>query len=212
MQRLTETIIRSEIRDVFTDVDVAAMLGEASNSRRYALVKRALASGEIVRIKRGIYILAEPYRKGLVNLFEVASKIYGLSYIGLESALVEHGWIPEHVFSVVCGVFKRSRTFDTPLGRFAYRTTPFKTLVGVNRVETEPGGAYLLSSPLRALADLYHEQRWEDPSIGFLTESLRIDSQLFLELNVTEFEHLLGQVAYRPVRQFLINIREELDK
>ena len=45
MQALTERLLRSNLPDVFSDVDVGNLLGEASGDRRHALVKRALARG-----------------------------------------------------------------------------------------------------------------------------------------------------------------------
>lgn len=212
MQALTEKLLKSNLRDVFSDVDVTNLLGEASDSRRYALVKRALAANEIVRIRRGLYILAEQFRRGKPDLFCLASRIYGPAYISLESALAEHGWIPERVVVVTSGVFKRSASFSTPLGRFEFFRTPFRSLVGVTRVEVVRDDAYLLASPLRALADLAHDRRGLEMDRRYLISGLRIDSELVDQLDVKAFDTLLAEVVRGPARRFLSDLRKELGR
>lgn len=212
MQSLTEKLLKSNLRDVFSDVDVANLLGEASDSKRYALVKRALAAGEIVRIKRGLYILAEQIRRGQPDLFCLASRIYGPAYISLESALSAHGWIPERVVVVTSGVFKRSASFSTPLGRFEFSRTPFRSLAGIRRVAAAQDEAYLLASPLRALADLAHDRRLPDMDRRYLIGSLRIDSELLDQLDAKAFDALLDDVTRGPARRFLSHLRKELGR
>jgi len=212
MQALTQKVLESSLRDVFSDIDVANLLGEASDSRRYALVKRALAANEIVRIKRGLYILAEKFRRDKPDLFCLASKIYGPAYISLESALAAHGWIPERVVVVTSGVFKRSASFSTPLGRFEFSRTPFRSLVGVTRVEAARDDAYLLASPLRALADLAHDRRGLEMDRRYLIGSLRIDSELVDQLDAKAFDALLAGVVRGPARRFLSDLRKELGR
>jgi hypothetical protein len=212
MQALTEELLKSSIRDIFSDIDVQNLLGTASDSRRYALVKRALAAGEIVRIRRGLYILAEPFRRGRPDLFSLAARIYGPSYISLESALAARGWIPEQVLSVTSGAFKRSRSFSTPLGRFDFRRSPFSDLAGVMRVDTEDADAYLLATPLRALADLAHDRPGIRMDREFLCQSLRIDPANLESLESGAFDLLLEKPLHSRTKRFLVDLREELKK
>jgi hypothetical protein len=212
MQALTEKLLKSNLRDVFSDVDVANLLGEASDSKRYALVKRALAANEIVRIKRGLYILAEPFRRGKPDLFCLASRIYGPAYISLESALAAHGWIPERVVVVTSGVFKRSASFSTPLGRFEFSKTPFRSLSGVTRVAVAQDDAYLLASPQRALVDLVHDRRGMEMDRRYLISSLRIDPEFVDQLDTKTFDLLLDEVVRGPARRFLLALRRELGR
>jgi hypothetical protein len=87
-----------------------------------------LAKGDIVRVKKGLYILGEPLRRHPFCRELLANLIYGPSYVSLEYALHYHGLTPERaetVTSVTCG---RSRTFDTPAGTFSYRMIPAPSL------------------------------------------------------------------------------------
>jgi hypothetical protein len=212
MQKLTEKLMQSNLRSVFTAIDVDNLLGSASNSKRYALVKRALAASEIVRIRRGLYVLAEPFRKSKLDLFCLAARIYGPAYLSLESALSVHGWIPERVVAVTSGVFKRSASFATPLGRFEYSKTPFRSLAGVERVEAANEEAFLLASPLRALADLAHDRHMPEMNSRYLTRSLRIEPQLLERLDTKSFDLLLAEVDRGAAPRFLLTLREELGR
>lgn len=212
MQVLTEKLYRSDVRDVFSDLEVKHLLGSVSAASRHGLVKRALASGEIIRIRRGLYVMAEPFRKGNVSLLALAHKIYPTSYVSLESALSEHGWIPEQVEDVTCGTFRRSATFETPMGRFVFRHTPFRSLVGVGRIEPRSYEAYLLATPLRALADLAHDRKELEPGVEFLTGSLRMDPDDLDQIDGDAFDALLEDVKKSRSREFLCRLREELDR
>jgi predicted transcriptional regulator of viral defense system len=65
-----------------------------------------MKSGELVRLQRGLYVLADRYRAQPCHSFAVAQAFAPGSYISFETALAYHGWIPERVFvtaSVVPG-------------------------------------------------------------------------------------------------------------
>ena len=113
-----------------------------------------LAKGDIVRVKKGLYILGEPLRRKPFCRELLANLIYGPSYISLEYALHYYGLIPERVetiTSVTCG---RSRTFDSPVGTFSYRMIPMEAFrTGMNRVELDDGRSFLIAIPEKALAD-----------------------------------------------------------
>ncbi len=212
MQTLTEKLIHSGLPDAITDADVAHLLGDPSPDSRYALVRRAMAAGEILRLRRGLYILAEPYRKNPVSLFALAARMYRPSYISLESALSAHGFIPEGVEAICSGSFRRARTFENPLGRFVYRPTPISTLAGVRREEAASGQAFLLATPLRALADLAHDRRWKNAGLDFLVASLRIEPDLLREITPAELEVLLAGLKRGPARRLLERLRREMGK
>ncbi len=103
---------------VFTDRDLARFFC-GTPARRYGLVNKALAKKELVRIRRGVYILAKKYRTTKPSQFVVASRTVPGSYVSFESALSYHGWIPERVAVVTSVIYqRRTRTFETPLGEF----------------------------------------------------------------------------------------------
>ena len=60
MQRLTEIAMVKAAGGVFTRPEVACWVG-GSPQRQFSLLKRAVASGEVVRVHRGFYSLATKY-------------------------------------------------------------------------------------------------------------------------------------------------------
>jgi hypothetical protein len=140
-----------------------------------------LAKGDIVRVKKGLYILGESLRRRPFCRELLANLIYGPSYVSLEYALQYHGLIPERVESVTSVTSGRSRTFATPVGTFSYRMISLEAFrTGMDRVELADGRSFLLAIPEKALADRIVAERGAGISSqkglhDFLVTSLRID-------------------------------------
>ncbi|MBU1924980.1 MAG: hypothetical protein KKB82_03540, partial [Candidatus Omnitrophica bacterium] len=173
MEKLVEKIIEHVPRDIFTDDIVRNLLPGTANSR-YGVIKRAIAKGEIIHIKRGLYALAKKFQRKGINLFELSQLIYGPSYISFESALNYHSWIPEAVYAVTSASAKNAKEFLTPFGVFIYKRIPFPVLFfGVNRVES-PQGSFLMASPWKALVDYVYVYKKEWRGIDPIVKSLRV--------------------------------------
>ena len=210
MQTATEIALEKADRGVFTR-EQAALWFQDRGARLDALLKRAVASREVRRIRRGLYCLSDRYLRGRVNPLELAQRVHGPSYISLETALSHHGWIPEAVQAVTSVALGRSRTFDTPVGLFSYTRVPQRIfLAGVRRVSVDGGGAYFLATPLKALADLVYVQRLDWRSVDPVVESFRVEGESFAELTGELFDEVMA--AYRPgrVRRFLDGFRKDL--
>jgi predicted transcriptional regulator of viral defense system len=85
-------------------------------------VTKLLATGDLIRIKKGIYIDPHsqyPYSKGIL-----ANLIYGPSYVSLEYALQHHNLIPEAVHVVTSVTTGREKRYRTPVGDFDYAHMP----------------------------------------------------------------------------------------
>jgi len=97
---------------IFTSTDVALTFPGTDDSR-HAKVKRALASKEIQGVRRGLYCLARPYRRYPINVYALAQRVHGPSYVSMESALSYHGWIPESVRVCTSTNLKRQKVSYT---------------------------------------------------------------------------------------------------
>lgn len=198
-----------DLGDCFTDVELATLVS-GTEDRRYALVKRAIAKGELIQIRRGFYCLGEPYRRRPLNLFTIAQKIYGPSYISLESSLSYHGWIPEGVFAVTSVSMQRSREFKTPLGVFGFIRVPADPFyAGVNR-RSDDGGSFFLAGPWRALADYVYVYKKDWRGLGPLRESLRIEDTHLETADTRELEEIAEAFLSRRVRKFLKSVLKEM--
>lgn len=67
----------------------------------------------MLKLARGKYVLAEPYRKREVPLEYLANKILYPSYVSLDFALACHHLIPEAVHTVTSVTRARPSRFET---------------------------------------------------------------------------------------------------
>jgi hypothetical protein len=211
MQTLTELALERADRGIFTR-EQAALWAENKGPRLDALLKRAVNSGEVWRIHRGLYCLSRRYLSAKINPFELAQLIHGPSYVSMESALSHHGWTPEAVYSITSASLDRSRTFTTPLGPFSFVRVPQVVfLAGVRRISTEGGGAFFLATPLKALADLVYVQKHEWQTSIPVKESLRVADESLAGLPGELFDEVM--LAYRSSRvlRFLSGLRKDIN-
>ena len=210
MKSLTEIALIRSPRRVFTRTEVALWAG-GSPDRQFSLLKRAMAAGEIVHIRRGLYCLAEKYSREKLDPRVLAQRIHGPSYLSLETALSHHGWIPEAVYTVTSVSMDRSREFDTPLGRFSFTRVPQEVFyTEVTRLETKEGDGFLLASPLKALADYVYVHKCDWSSVQPVVGSLRVQRSAFSLLESATFDRLMVNYSSRRVIRFLSGLRKEL--
>ena len=220
MQRLTETVLEKSDTGAFTLLELSQWVGGTSN-RQFALLKRALKSGEVIRIHRGLYCLAPKYLRRKPDPLVFAQLIHGPSYISLETALSYHGWIPEAVYAITSACMDRSREFNTPLGHFSFTRIPQKVFyTEVTRIEKQGGNerdlhageSFLMASPLKALADHVYAHRVDWVSVEPVIESLRVDESSLAGINSETVELLIDNYSSRRVRRFLEGLRKDLHR
>ena len=86
--------------------------------------------------------------------------------------------------------------------------TPF--LAGVTRVAGQDGGAFLLATPLKALADYVYAHRCNWTTSAPLIESLRADESVLAHLTADSFDQLPPIYRSGRVRRFLAGLRKDL--
>ncbi len=208
MSSLLDAILDHVPYDTITDTELTTLLRGSAASRHNQL-KRAVAKGDLLHIRRGVYQLAKRYQRKPVNPYELSQKIYGPSYVSFESALSFHGLIPEGVYSVACASLKRSREFRTPLGVYAYKQIPKRVFyIGVDRVEKDTD-VFLMAMPFKALADILFSRRLEGLSSHAFLESLRIDKQ-DLKIDPDDVQVLVRDYRSERVRQFFEELLKEV--
>ncbi len=160
-------------------------------------ISRMLSSGEIVQIKRGLYLLGETFRTEQISQPLVANLLYGPSYVSSDFALAYYGIIPEAVFEVSSMVVGRARAFDTPFGRFSYIHS-YSSLypIGIQIHSNTDGSCFLMASPEKALCDkIIFTKKLKATSVksmmAFLIEDLRIDQTYLNKLDTAIIEQCL---------------------
>jgi len=212
MQTVTEISLERARGGIFTRQEASCWVA-SDGARLDALLKRAVAVGEILRIRRGLFCLADRYRRAPIHAFELAQRILGPSYISLESALAHHGWIPEAVYTVTSVSLKRSRDFVTPMGNFSYTRVPQAPFfAGVHREELSAAASIFVASPLKALADYVYVHHCDWAGLTPVLESLRVEQAELDALTGESFDDLSGVYRSGRVCRFLNGVRKELKK
>jgi hypothetical protein len=181
MQTLTQAVSDAGLSNkVLHDAQLAILL-EGTPQRRYNLVNRALKAGELVRLKRGCYVLHPAITGTKAHGFVIAQHLQPGSFVSFETALAWHGWIPEAV-PLIASVMPGRRKADYSLPLWGdFRFVPLAQqrgygLVAVRRVELT-GGVGLVADPLRALLDLIGWRRIPPNTVPRFLDGLRLEPE-----------------------------------
>ncbi|MDD5310057.1 MAG: hypothetical protein PHU25_22295 [Deltaproteobacteria bacterium] len=142
--------------------DLATVLQLSGEPRATALnqLSRFARAGKIVPLRRGMYVLAERYRRTAVQPAALANALYRPSYLSGAWALSFYGLIPEGA-PVFTSVTTRSpKRFENAFGEFEYRNVKRPLFFGSTFVRIG-GEQALVAAPEKALVDLWHLSRGE---------------------------------------------------
>jgi predicted transcriptional regulator of viral defense system len=117
---------------------------------------RWVKDGRVIKIHKGLYAIAQPYRKITPAAFSIANALKSPSYISLQSALSWHGLIPEFVPVVTSVTTARPQTITTPVGRFEFRHVQTELFWGFQKIELPDKQDAFVATPEKALLDLVH--------------------------------------------------------
>lgn len=132
-------------------------LGAVLNTYRYPKdkVSHMEKNGELIRLKKGLFIVSPDIHRMTISKELVANHLYGPSYISFETALSFYKLIPERVNSTRSMTLKRSRSFPTSLGNFDYISAPKEYYpIGIRQEIVNDRYAYLIASPEKAICDM----------------------------------------------------------
>lgn len=210
MKKTLENILLTWPKSTIRDVDFEILLPGTANSR-YSIIKRAVKTEKMTRLKKGLYLINKPFQKVTPNLFEMAQLLYGPSYISLASALSYHQWIPEATYRITSVSIKRSTEFKTTLARFSFQAIPKKLFyLGVERIETN-GAIFLLASPWKALADYLYMSKKILRTFHDLESDLRIETNSLLTSDRDLLVELTKHYPNAKVRKCLKSIHKEFN-
>jgi len=118
-------------------------------------ISRWQKARKLIQVKRGIYLLAEPYRRVEVCEFYLASLLKKPSYISLEKALEYYDLIPESVSVYTSVTTKRPGRFSSEVGVFDYRHIKNSFFWGYNSITLNKQTGFIASAE-KALLDFFY--------------------------------------------------------
>ncbi|AGX86644.1 type IV toxin-antitoxin system AbiEi family antitoxin domain-containing protein [Candidatus Symbiobacter mobilis] len=212
MQTLTEKLILAGWGGRVISKAQLARLLDGTPQRRYNLVNRALQHGELLQLRRGLYLLAPHLQSQPPHPFVLAQALQPGSYISFETALRFHGWIPEAVpvtLSVVPGR-RRLEVNLRSLGLFRFYPLALQAghlLAAVDR-HTFTGQTALVAQPLRALLDMVCLRKLEDTDLPMLTQSMRIDAELLQQTPASAWQALQQVYAHKRMNTITTSLQK----
>jgi hypothetical protein len=172
-----------------SDTDLVLLVGpHETPDSRYGKVKRLLAQGSLIHLRRGLYSIPSDQP---LNPYAVAQYMMAPSYISLESALSYHQLIPEAVYTITSVTTQRSKEFQTPFGMFSYQHVQ------------EQGHRFFMAKPWKALCDYVFCYRKEWKGLTPCVESLRLDREKLPPLSLHEKDSLEEYYRRARVTRFL---------
>ena len=183
---------------VFSFEDLCMFYPKEMRSSLRQYLSRWKKQGWITTLRKGLYELTYPERRGLPDFF-IANKMYDPSYISLETALSYYSLIPEVSMGVVSVTSKITRRFRNSHGLFIYRSVRPEAFRGYV-IEKHNGFDVLIAEPEKALADYLYFKTWRKGT--FDKEAERLDLKRVARLNKKK----LGMYA----NVYHLNLRETL--
>jgi predicted transcriptional regulator of viral defense system len=142
--------------------------GERLPSLRLQLT-RWVKAGKVIQLTKGLYTLAEPYRKATPHPFVLANAMKKASYVSLQSALAYFEMIPEHVPTVTSVTTLRPERIETPLGLYVFRHIKKDWFHSYEPLDLGSRQRAFVAAPEKALLDLVYLTAGAD-NYDFLTE------------------------------------------
>ncbi len=208
MGNLIEQKLRQHPSPIISEGELACLLGGTPHSR-YARCKRAVQKGELNRVKRGLYIINKQLSLRLPSAYQLAQRIYGPSYISLESALSYHNLIPEAVYTVTSATTQRSKTVIAPWKIFSYTNFPTPNFF-VSVAAVHEGDAYfLLASPWKALFDFIYHYKKDYDSLFDAEGDLRLNLYELPKINAHELNALQRYYQSERITKFINTLPSE---
>ena len=149
--------------------------------------------GQLIRLKRGLYVVNSEVSGKPINACLCANHIYGPSYVSQQWALRWYGLIPERVHTMTSVTTKRTRMFENSLGRFTFeQVKPEYFAIVINRIE-EDGVSFLMASREKALCDMILHDSYLPPQsvkglLQYLEEDIRFDMDELVTFDVSIIE------------------------
>ena len=148
---------------------------------------------EIIRLKRGLYVVNPDITGKTLSTELMANHIYAPSYVSMSTALRYYGLIPETVYETQSMTIKHARSFDTPYGRFTYTSISREAFhIGVRSISNGEF-AFMIATPEKALCDLiantpHVNLRFMKEASIYLEEDLRLDMEQFVRMDPDNFK------------------------
>jgi predicted transcriptional regulator of viral defense system len=135
-----------------------ALLVQAFDDPRAVIrvqLSRWMTQGSVIGLRRGLYTLADTYRRVPLRPAWLAKQLYRPSYLSGLWALAHYDLIPERVVSLASVTPRGPCLVENAIGRFEYRNLGRSRFFGY-QTSTFGGDEIIVAEPEKALLDHWH--------------------------------------------------------
>lgn len=171
--------------------DLSSVFPDCANLKMKA--KRLEHNGDIIRLKRGLYVSNPKISRMELSPFLIANHINGPSYVSMLTALRYYGLIPEAVHSIQSMTTGVAREYENAIGTFNYIHVPSDYYnIGMTMKESS-GATFMIATPEKALCDLMVftpnlNLRFQTSMREYLEEDIRFDMDELFNFNLDIIE------------------------
>ena len=173
-------VLRKNRMYLFTLGDIKNLFPDENEKTIKNNFIRWLSKGYFVRIKRDLYEFIEQGAEVKISDLYVANRIYGPSYVSLETALSIYSIIPDVAAGVTSITTRLTRTFKNKYGAFFYRTCKKEAFIGY-RLMLYDGFKVNIADKEKALVDFLYYRICSGFSLDFDEE--RLNKKILKKIN-----------------------------
>lgn len=187
----------------FDNITVENLLGISGQNLRM-FTTRAVAKGQLVRLKRGIYVTSEYFNNKKANpyYFEfLSNKIYGPSYLSLSYVLQKNAVLTESVYALTALTIKKTAKVINKAGNFIYTNINKDLFTGFEIIERD--GYQIQEATLaKALYDylFFTVKPWKTVTYERI-EGLRLNLDDVPEDSWNEFKQYVDKFKSKKMRK-----------
>jgi predicted transcriptional regulator of viral defense system len=187
----------------FNTTTLKLIYPELSQNSLYANIKRWIKKGELIQIKKGMYVTKEylDNTRDISSYKEfLANRIKYPSYLSLEYILQKYSILSESVYAYTSVTLKKKKEYENDFGRYIYRSITPDLFLGFTIKEV---GEYTIkeATKAKALFDYLYLKLYRIKNINEQTLlELRLNMDEFTQQDLKEFNKyckLTGQKKYR---------------
>lgn len=172
----------NKFRPIFTLSDLRVIFADDMISSKQ--LNRWQESSYVLKLKNGVYLLQNSQED--IHPFLVANLLYQPSYVSLESALYEYGFIPDVPQAITSVSSKKTWNVDVLETRLSYRKIKTECFIGYTPKKYK-NREVLIAEPEKALVDfcylnnsvLRNDEQIDELRLNYEELKLKIDKQKF---------------------------------
>lgn len=142
------------------DIATVSQISDKPKQNVRVQLHRWIKRGRLLPLRRGMYTLADRYRRQELSPLFVANEIYRPSYLSGLWVLSFFGLIPEMVTTYTSVTPRVPRSFNNHFGAYRYSHVKQGLFFGFGRKEVQ-GNQIWMADPEKALLDYWHLESGE---------------------------------------------------